>query len=58
MPCLYFVGGSSTGFRNDCFTKILFSILEDKMKIGDCSVPAGYVIQCIVNPLQFDVIET
>jgi hypothetical protein len=52
------VGGSSTGLRSGSFTKILFSILEDKMKIGECSVPAGYVIQCIVNPLQFDVIET
>jgi hypothetical protein len=53
------MGGSSTGLRSGWqFYKNLFSILEDKMKIGECSVPAGYVIQCIVNPLQFDVIET
>lgn len=32
-------------------------LLGDKMRMGDCNVPSGYVIQCIVNPLQFDVIE-
>ena len=30
----------------------------DKSKVGDAHVPQGYVIQCIINTLDFDVITT
>ena len=34
-------------------------LLSDKIRIGDCNIPTGHVIQCIVNePVKFDVIQT
>ena len=30
----------------------------DKLRISEAGVPQGYVIQCIVNTLDFDVITT
>jgi len=35
-------------------------LLSDKMRISDCNIPPGHVIQCVVNdmPVQFDVIRT
>jgi len=33
-------------------------LLGDKNKVGDAQVPQGYVIQCIINTLDFDVITT
>jgi len=33
-------------------------LLGDKSKVGDAHVPQGYVIQCIINTLDFDVITT
>ena len=29
----------------------------DKQPMGETMVPSGYVIQCIINTVQFDVIE-
>lgn len=31
-------------------------LLGDKSKVGDAHIPQGYVIQCIINTLDFDVI--
>lgn len=33
-------------------------LLGDKTRISDANIPAGYVIQCVVNSLEFDVIQT
>lgn len=34
-------------------------LLSDKMRISDCNIPSGHVIQCVMNELvQFDVIQT
>lgn len=32
-------------------------LLADKQPMGETSVPSGYVIQCIVNVVEFDVIQ-
>jgi len=32
-------------------------LLGDKQTLGDTGVPSGYVIQCIINVVQFDVIQ-
>ena len=37
---------------------LTFPFLGDKNKVGDAQVPQGYVIQCIINTLDFDVITT
>ena len=33
-------------------------LLSDKMRIGDANIPTGFVIQCVVNNLEFGVIRT
>ena len=33
-------------------------LLGDKMKISDINIPTGFVIQCVVNNLEFGVIRT
>lgn len=33
-------------------------LLSDKMRIGDTNIPTGFVIQCVVNNLDFGVIRT
>jgi hypothetical protein len=33
-------------------------LLSDKLKVGDANIPAGFVIQCVVNNLDFGVIRT
>lgn len=33
-------------------------LLADKMKMSETNIPSGFVIQCIVNNLDFDVIPT
>ncbi len=33
-------------------------LLGDKMRISDVNIPSGFVIQCVVNNLDFDVIRT
>lgn len=33
-------------------------LLGDKMKISDVNIPSGFVIQCVVNNLDFGVIRT
>merc|ERR1719369_151347 len=33
-------------------------LLGDKVQISDANIPSGFVIQCIVNNLDFDVITT
>ncbi len=33
-------------------------LLGDKLKVGDANIPTGFVIQCVVNNLDFDVIRT
>ena len=33
-------------------------LLSDKMRIGDANIPTGFVIQCVVNNLDFGVIRT
>jgi len=34
-------------------------LLSDKMRIADCNIPSGHVIQCVISELvQFDVIHT
>ena len=30
----------------------------DRSRVGEANVPQGYVIQCIINTLDFDVIAT
>ena len=32
-------------------------LLGDKTRIGDAKIPAGYVVQCVVNNLDFEVIK-
>ena len=32
-------------------------LLGDKTKIGDAKIPSGYVVQCVVNNLDFEVIK-
>ena len=32
-------------------------LLGDKMRISDVNIPSGYVIQCVVNNLDFGVIK-
>jgi len=33
-------------------------LLGDRTKIGDAKIPSGYVVQCVVNNLDFEVIKT
>eukprot|EP00096_Caligus_rogercresseyi_P008903 TRINITY_DN2906_c0_g1_i1.p1 TRINITY_DN2906_c0_g1~~TRINITY_DN2906_c0_g1_i1.p1 ORF type:complete len:270 (+),score=115.39 TRINITY_DN2906_c0_g1_i1:171-980(+) len=33
-------------------------LLHDKSKIGKFGIPSGYVVQCVLNNLDFDIIET
>jgi hypothetical protein len=33
-------------------------LLGDKLKMGDANIPSGYVVQCVVSHLDFDVIQT
>ena len=40
------------------FIKVqIFCSLGDKQTLGDTGVPSGYVIQCIINIVEFDVIQ-
>ena len=33
-------------------------LLSDKMRVGDANIPTGFVIQCVVNNLEFGIIRT
>lgn len=33
-------------------------LLGDKLKLGDAGIPSGYVVQCIISHIDFDVIQT
>ena len=33
-------------------------LLGDKMRISDINIPSGFVIQCVINNLEFGVIRT
>ena len=40
------------------FIKVqIFCSPGDKQTLGDTGVPSGYVIQCIINIVEFDVIQ-
>ena len=56
--CQYFI--SSHPFSSFSHLYILGGkLLSDKMRISDCNIPSGHVVQCVINELvQFDVIQT
>ena len=47
-------------FKPRSYSLLGGKLLSDKMRISDCNIPPGHVIQCVVNdmPVQFDVIRT
>ena len=55
----YFGGkllGSIRRMKQTFLLAITCENLGDKSKVGDAHIPQGYVIQCIINTLDFDVI--
>lgn len=60
----WYFGGKLLGelycskFPGHILNILTFPFLGDKNKVGDAQVPQGYVIQCIINTLDFDVITT
>ena len=53
-------GGAGGGVPEPARQRWYFSgkLLGDKTKIGDAKIPSGYVVQCVVNNLDFEVIKT
>jgi hypothetical protein len=47
------------GLAEPCRQRWYFGgkLLGDKLKVGELSIPQGYVIQCIINPMEFNVVR-
>ncbi len=51
--------GSGSGVPEPARQRWYFAgkLLGDKTRIGDAKIPSGYVVQCVVNNLDFEVIK-